>query len=136
MACDRWGFNHAMLVISITTASLCLFSLSLYETKSIEQSQTAEIRPLLAENDHEDVTTKDKEEASDDVAPSSTTTVDSTEGDEKANESIWELFRLAFETPYRAAFITCFFFLNLGMSVIENMIFLFYQTKLGGPPTM
>lgn len=50
--------------------------------------------------------------------------------------SLMKLLGMAFSTTHRIAFFVVFGLLNIGMAVVENLIFLFYQESLGSTKTM
>jgi len=47
-----------------------------------------------------------------------------------------QLLKATLNTYYSVAFFVAYFTLSVGMSVVENMIFLFYETALRGSNTM
>lgn len=50
--------------------------------------------------------------------------------------SFWSLLSLLVSSTYNTSFFISYFLLNIGLAVVENLIFLFYQSILGSSYTM
>jgi hypothetical protein len=116
----------------MVSSSACFIVLSMYEANIVLRKQHPnstttpdETSPLNISKDIEHILIPLEKE------------LDSDEYKEKeADKSLLSLLYLAFSNPHRAAFSLAFFLLNLGMAVVENLIFLFYASTLGSSNTM
>lgn len=128
IACDHLGYDVALLIMILLTSLICFIALSVYESSAAAQFRIAqdgncnEESTLLMDNtcNHEKETENqpiDFEEI-------------------EVEQSLWVLFILMISTPQRASFLLSFFLLNIGMAVVENLIFLFYASTLGSSQTM
>eukprot|EP00557_Chaetoceros_sp_GSL56_P002731 CAMPEP_0176499666 /NCGR_PEP_ID=MMETSP0200_2-20121128/13061_1 /TAXON_ID=947934 /ORGANISM="Chaetoceros sp., Strain GSL56" /LENGTH=482 /DNA_ID=CAMNT_0017898125 /DNA_START=157 /DNA_END=1605 /DNA_ORIENTATION=+ len=149
IACDHLGFDMALFVMILLTSLICFIALSVYESSVVEQYQRSiqqrqqqqqdenhngESSMLLADDcqfkfdNIDSVTQKKGKEV--EVQPIDSEVV------EVVEQSLWVLLVLVISTPRRASFLLSFFLLNIGMAVVENLIFLFYASTLGSSQTM
>ena len=132
ITCDHYGFDIALFLAVMVSSSACFIVLSMYEANIVSREQQPnstttpdETSPLNISKDIEHILILLEKE------------LDSDEYKEKeADKSLLSLLYLAFSNPHRAAFSLAFFLLNLGMAVVENLIFLFYASTLGSSNTM
>lgn len=142
IACDHLGYDVALLIMILLTSLLCFTAISVYEAGATQQFRIPqdngnhnEESMLLADArqeaalDHEDSVICDKHKNEIEIQP-----IDSQENE--VEQSLWVLFILVISTPRRASFLLSFFLLNIGMAVVENLIFLFYSSTLGSSQTM
>lgn len=135
IACDQLGFDVALLLMIMVTSSVCFLTLSIYEagfSNSAEITQDAihEQSLLLTEESE----SPDEDGSSSESCNKIANAIDVKEV--ATEQTLWRLFRLVMSTPRRAAFFLSFFLLNVGMAVVENLIFLFYASTLGSSQTM
>jgi len=134
ITCDQYGFDIALFLAVMVSSSACYIVLSMYEANIVSREQQPdpdstttpdETSPLHKSKDIEQILIPPEKE------------LESDEYKEKeADKSLLSLLFLAFSNPHRAAFSLAFFLLNLGMAVVENLIFLFYASTLGSSNTM
>lgn len=160
---DKFGLDTALCSLTVITTLLSFFTLSAYEASMQYSSSSPERSPLISPTPHQNIAnTNEIEEriaerkegvkidlplsSRDDSSRLSHRSIsidshrdcnlDSSASSPRIDVSWCNLLCLAFATPYQCAFIVAFFFLNIGMAVVENLVFLFYEETLGGSSTM
>lgn len=118
IACDQVGFDVALLAMALMTSAFCFIAMFLYERSSILVVQRDETKLLING-------TRQTENLTESCSDTSIT-----------DYSLMKLLGMAFSTTHRIAFFVVFGLLNIGMAVVENLIFLFYQESLGSTKTM
>ena len=138
---DRWGFG-VLNSLTIISTLLCYVTLCLYY---LLQSQNRQAASSVNENGDEGHTHQRncEVEANENIVESTEYTplrkmkkVSSTPPLDEQNVTLRFLFSLLFSTPQNTGFVIAYCLLNVGFAVIENLIFLFYQSVLGSSYTM
>ena len=122
--CDQLGFDIALLIMALITSSFCFILISFYERNLSLNAQKDETTLLVNTKGKIDVIITEGEEG----ACSNVVTGD--------DHSLAALMGIAFGTSRRIAFFVVFGLLNIGMVVVENLVFLFYLESLGSSKTM
>lgn len=121
VACDQFGFDVALLATALISSIFSLIAMFLYEQNSLLSTEESQLL------------TNEK---------CQTGTLNSIQDSVDYNTNIPEdyplmkLLEIAFSTYQRAAFFTVYGLLNVGMAIVENMIFLFYRESLESTKTM
>lgn len=153
---DRWGFE-CMSALSIISTLACYMMIYIYH-----HSQVQEHSNTVMVDQENDVLLVDGQRSQQDYSAIINVTLDdqAVETDENKTESMenigtiqestnktdsdisntslsfWSLLNLLVKTPYSTGFFIAYFLLNVGFAVVENLIFLFYQSVLGSSYTM
>ena len=106
--CENFGYDVTLLSMVLGSSLLCYLVFYIYEGTSQVAFQSEETTPLRNEQ-----------------TPAG-----------EAEETLWKLLLMACSTTYKIAFFVLYFLLNIGMAVVENLIFLFYREALGSSQTM
>ena len=130
-ACDKLGYDVALTSMALVSSIVCLITISLYESQSILLAPRIimeETKPLTGSQESgEDAVIYGHVE---DQTP------DSTSPSTDKQYSLIELLKIAFATTHRISFFVVFALLNIGMAIVENLLFLFYRNSLGSSKTM
>ncbi len=136
---DKWGYQ-ILCPLSIISTIVCYITIALYYfcLKDPNCIQSPENLSLLHNG-----TTQGEEHKSQDADTDESTVENNSprraKGDNnEENEvvSMWSLLYLLVATPYSVGFFIAYFVLSVGFTVVENLIFLFYQSVLGSSSTM
>lgn len=158
---DKFGLDAALFGLTVIATLISFFTLSTYEASMQYVSSSPERGPLIPStpkqnivntNEIEDRNVERKEGVEKDsllpsrvkssrlpqrsISINSHRDHDPSASSSRIDYSWCNLLCLAFATTYQCGFIAAFFCLNIGMAVVENLIFLFYEETLGGSPTM
>jgi MFS family permease len=117
---DRFGLVVYYL-FAIATAIYSIVALVLYAQALAVSSSSSCLIPAPPEEDSKTINDDDNENQK--------------EFQRQHQQSTLALTRVVFGSIYGAAFLTCYFLLNTGFSVVENMVFLFFEF-LGGSNTL
>ena len=118
---DRFGFL-VLYPCAIASAIYCAVTIWIYSKAQESSSLTLESQTFSSGAKIEDHLPKEEIKDGDDDAAS-------------AIAGSWKLLCLVMGTCYGAAFVACYFVLATGFSVVENLVFLFFEF-LGGSNTI
>ena len=135
IACDKMGYDAALISMALVASTSCLILIYFYERQqSSLTSYNEECRHLKATQSDEGYTSCTSSmkcsvlEQTAEQVPNNVNDVDP--------YSLMKLIKISFSSTHRIAFFVVFGLLNIGMAVVENLIFLFYQNYLGSSKTM
>lgn len=137
---DRWGFKvlNSLTIVStlLSYVTICLY----YLTQSQNREATSLVNGNRAEGHshqgYHEVEANESNVQSNECTPLRKKKETSTPSLDEQDITLKYLFSLLFSTPQNTGFIIAYCLLNVGFAVIENLIFLFYQSVLGSSYTM
>lgn len=139
---DHWGFE-VLRSLTICSTVLCYVTIYLfYRFQSQLSEETISIIGNAESHAHEqngsyEIETDESTVESHERSPLRKGTKQSIESPPTENDiNIEFLFSLLLSSPQNIGFLIAYCLLNVGFAVIENLIFLFYQSILGSSYTM
>jgi hypothetical protein len=111
-----WSLYYGAVASSI----ICLISIYIFQRSQVLPQQPMEADHLIEQQQSQQISSlcQPSRESSGGILP------------------LYRLLQETFASFYSITFFFAFFTLSIGMSVVENMIFLFYQSTLGSSNTM
>jgi len=146
---DRLGFD-VLCSLSVVSTFTCYITIALYYIFQADSNSIhPENLPLLHNREGSELSQSEENENRD-IDDTDDSTVEShcphgtksnndeetKDSSEEAAASIWTLLHLLVATPYSVGFFVAYFVLNIGFTVVENLIFLFYMPVLDSSSTM
>ena len=144
---DKWGFNSLCILSIMSTLACYGMIIFFYHCAYVQASSSNSIDPesIRLLHNRQDIDHEQQDEPSIETYESSRGSLahiardhdyKTCNGTDDTSLSFWSLLSLLVETPYSKGFFFAYFLLNVGFAVVENLIFLFYQTVLGSSYTM